>query len=135
MRKSLASRYYQLLTGHAAIGSFLHERMTGPLRLETSERRWCCGGRRELRHQDLHGVRGLEATDQEAVEEGKKYCGWKHPRAPAVRKLWRKEATEAVLEFLEDTRAGCWTSTRGARRPAEDVGQGDEGGEGGPGPP
>ena len=30
--KSLASRYYQLLSGYAAIGSFLNERMTGPLR-------------------------------------------------------------------------------------------------------
>ena len=48
---------------------------------------------------------------------------------------WSKEATEAVLEFLGDTRVGCWASTRGARRPAEDVGQGDEGEEGGPGPP
>ena len=49
--------------------------------------------------------------------------------------MWRKEATEAVLEFLEDTRVGCWTLTRGARKPAEDVGQGGEGEEGGPGPP
>ena len=30
VKKSLASRRYQLLSGHAAIGSFLHERMTGP---------------------------------------------------------------------------------------------------------
>ena len=29
-RKSLAGRYYQLLSGHARIGSFLHDRMTGP---------------------------------------------------------------------------------------------------------
>ena len=29
IRKSLVSRYYQLLSGHAAIGSFPHERMTG----------------------------------------------------------------------------------------------------------
>ena len=49
--------------------------------------------------------------------------------------MWRKEATEAVLEFLEDTRVGFWTLTRGARRPAEDVGQGGEGEEGGLGPP
>ena len=56
-----------------------------------------------------------------------KDCGWERPRAPAVRKLWRKEAIEVVLEFLEDTRVGCWTSVRGARRSAEDVGQGDGG--------
>ena len=55
--------------------------------------------------------------------------------SPAVQKLWRKEATEAVLEFLEDTRAGCWSVTQGARRQAEDVGQGGEGEEDGPGPP
>ena len=30
-RKALANRYYQLLLGHAAIGSFLHERMAGLL--------------------------------------------------------------------------------------------------------
>ena len=34
VRKSLAGRYYQLLSGHAAIGSFLHERMVEALRLE-----------------------------------------------------------------------------------------------------
>ena len=36
-----------------------------------------------------------------------KDCGWKHPKAPAVRKLWKEGATEAVLEFLRDTPAGC----------------------------
>ena len=35
--KSVAQWYYQLLSGHAAIGSFLHDRMTGPQRLETDE--------------------------------------------------------------------------------------------------
>ena len=64
-----------------------------------------------------------------------KDCGWEHPRAPAVRRLWDERATEAVLEFLKDTRVGFWTAAGTARRPAEDVGQGDEGEEGGPGPP
>ena len=30
VRKSTAQRYYQLLSSHTAIGSFLHDRMTGP---------------------------------------------------------------------------------------------------------
>ena len=30
VRKSTTQRYYQLLSGHAAIGCFLHHRMTGP---------------------------------------------------------------------------------------------------------
>ena len=33
---------------------------------------------------------------------------WEHPKAPAVSKLWEGTATEAVLEFLRDTRVGCW---------------------------
>ena len=50
VRKSLAGRYYQLLSGYAAIGSFLHERIAGPLRLESSDCRWCDSGKREPRH-------------------------------------------------------------------------------------
>ena len=50
VRKPLAGRYYQLLSGQATIGSFLHERMTGPLRRESSEYRWCGSGKRESRH-------------------------------------------------------------------------------------
>ena len=50
VRKSLASRYYQLLSGHAAIGSFPHEKVAGPLRRESSERRRCSCGKRESRY-------------------------------------------------------------------------------------
>ena len=28
-----------------------------------------------------------------------KACGWKHPKAPSVKWLWREKATEAVLDF------------------------------------
>ena len=44
--KSVAQRYYQRLSVHAATGSFLHDRMTGPQRLETDECWWCNCGRR-----------------------------------------------------------------------------------------
>ena len=46
VRKSVAQRYYQLLSGHAATGSFLRDRMTGPQRLETDECWWCNCGKR-----------------------------------------------------------------------------------------
>ena len=59
-------------------------------------------------------------------------------RAQALRWLWKEEATEAVIEFLEDTRVGCRVSSRRAlvdedRGREEGPGQGGE--EGGPGPP
>ena len=50
VRNSTAQRYYQLLTGHAAIGSFLHDRMAGPQRLDTDECCWYSCGRRQSRH-------------------------------------------------------------------------------------
>ena len=91
----------------------------------------------------LHGVPVPATPDPEALEAGGKGlrvgkgCGWKHPRAPAVRKLWKEKTTEAVLEFLEDTPAGRWISAGVARAPREEVvGEGAVSGgeEGGPGP-
>ena len=45
-------------------------------------------------------------------------------------------ATEAVLECLDDTRVGCWSSAggRSAPREAKDLGKAEEGEEGGAGP-
>ena len=61
---------------------------------------------------------------------------WKHSRAPSGKWLWKEKSTEAVLAFLRDTRVGCM---RVERRLPEDAGvrtgTGDEGEEGGPGPP
>ena len=68
-RKSLASGYYQLFSGHAAIGSFLHERMTGPQRLESSECWWCNYGKRQSCYHIFTECRA-----------------W----APQIRKLWRR---------------------------------------------
>lgn len=65
-----------------------------------------------------------------------KDCGWKLPRAPMARLLWKEKAVEAVLEFLRDTRVGCRSTVMARIGPPveekRDVG-GDE--EGGPGPP
>ena len=59
-------------------------------------------------------------------------CGWEHPRVPLVKWLWKEEATEAVLDFLQDTRVGCMVTVR---RPLEDEGGYSDNEEGGPGPP
>ena len=67
-----------------------------------------------------------------------KDCGWRHPKTPAVRKLWIEGATGADLEFLEDTSVGKWWSAGVGRAPrGEEAGEGEisEGEEGGPGPP
>ena len=48
--KSLAGRHYQPLSGDAAIGFFLHGRITGPQRLELDECWWRNCGKRQTRH-------------------------------------------------------------------------------------
>ena len=57
-----------------------------------------------------------------------KACGWKHPKAPSARHLWKDKATEAVLDFLRDTRVGCMVNVR--RLPREERGGVEEDGPG-----
>ena len=67
-------------------------------------------------------------------------CHWEHPRTPTLRWLWKEEATEAVLEFLESMRVGRRASAEAARlrvdegRGGEEV-PGQESEEDGPGSP
>ena len=87
----------------------------------------------------FHGVQGLVAPDQEAVEGHREGAWVETPKSPSGKWLWREKSTEALLAFLGSTRVGC-ISTR--RKPPEErnegwheeAGAGDEGGEGGPGP-
>ena len=61
--------------------------------------------------------------------------GWKHPRAPSSKWLWREKSTEAVLAFLGSTRVGCISGRRAAPEEVDGTDLGDEGEDGGPGPP
>ena len=78
VRESLAGRYYQLLAGHAAIGSFLHERMTGPLRREPGKCRRCDSGKRELLHHLFTERRAWGPQTQRPQKRVGKDCGRKH---------------------------------------------------------
>ena len=111
VRKSTAQRYYQLLSGHAAIGSFLHDRITGPQRLETDECWWCNCGKRQSRYHLFTEFQAWLLQIRDLRRRIGKECHWEHPRGPALRWLWKQEATEAVIEFLEDTRIGCRVSS------------------------
>ena len=86
------------------------------------------------RERPLHRVLGLAAQIRRLWKRIGKNCQWGHPRAPLVRWLRAEDATEAVLEFLGDTRVGCRTASR-TIRPRGQEGQESEGEEGGPGPP
>ena len=53
------------------------------------------------------------------------------PKGPSVRLLWDQGATETVLNFLRDTRAGCIVTLR---TPVEE-GENSEEEKSGPSPP
>ena len=76
------------------------------------------------------------SSGQENVEGDRKTCRWKHPKAPSIRHLWKGKATEAVLDFLRDTRVGCMVnSRRPPRREGGEEGEGKINEEDGLGPP
>ena len=120
--------------------SFLHERVTGPQRLMTSDCWWCNCGKRQSRHHLFTECKAWTPQIRELWRRVGKDCGWEHPRAPALRWLWKDDAVGAVVGFLESTRVGSRASAEAARaRMDEDrVGEeapGQESEEDGPGPP
>ena len=140
VRKLIAQRYYKLLSGHAVIGSFLHDWMTEPQRLEMDECWWCNCGRRQSRHHLFMECRAWLPQIRELWRRVGKDCGWEHPRAPALRWLWKDDAVGAVVEFLENTRVGSRASAAMARARVDGDRNGDEvlgqeGEEDGPGSP
>ena len=139
VRKSAAQRYCQLLSGHAAISS-LHDRMTGPQQLGSHERWWCACGRRQSRHHLFTECRAWAPQIRELWQRVGRDCGSEHPRAPALRWLWKDDAVGAVVDSLESTRVGSRVSAEMARARVgegrgEGVAWGSEGEGGGPGPP
>ena len=135
----MAGRYYQLLTGNAAIGPYLRDKIGKA----DSDRCWRCeGGKRQIRHHLFTEYRAWLPQIRKLWKGIGKVHEWKHPRAPSVRWPWREKFTEIVLVFLRSTRVGCTCIGTTRKLPEEwceegheEAGTGDEGEEGGPGPP
>ena len=111
--------------------------MTGPQRIESDERWWCNCGKWQSRHRLFTECRAWAPQIRRLWRGAGKDCHWEHPRAPSVRWLWKEEAAEAVLEYLEDTQVGCRVPSERAGRDEgsdEEEVPGSDGEEGGPGP-
>ena len=125
VRKPVAQRYYQLLPGHAATGSFLQDRMTGPQRLEAEECWWCSCGKRQWRHHLFAECQAWAPQIRELWQRVGKDCVWEHLRAPALRWLWKGDAVGAAVEFLENTRVGSRASAEMMRARLDEDRDGD----------
>ena len=130
--KPIANRYYQLLSGHAAIGPYLKDKIHKAV---DDKCWWCGGGKQQTCHHLFTECRAWLPQIRKLWKDIGKAHRWKHLRAPSGKWLWKEESTEAVLACPGSTRVGCISA---GRRPPGDVdadGAGDGGEEGGPGPP
>ena len=128
VRKTLAGRYYQLLSGRAETGTH-RVRLD---RTDTPECWWCTSGEPQPRHHLFTRCPAWRPQTRRLWKDIGEACRWERPRAPSVRYLWEGKATSAVLEFLRTTRMGYVGI---GKVPPEDRGENEEGEEGDPGPP
>ena len=100
VQKERAGRFYQLLSGHAAIAPHLQRFGQAP-----DDKCWWCGsGERQTRYHLFVRCRRWSPEIRRLWQNIERDCG---PRAPSIRFLFRDTgATAAVLEFLRDTRVG-----------------------------
>ena len=115
VRKPIARRYYQMLSGHAAMGSSPHIRRPGPQRLDSDEYWWRSCGKRQSRPHLFTERRAWAPQIRELWRRVGKDCGWEHLRAPALRWLWKDDAIGAAAGSLKDTRVESRASAEMAR--------------------
>ena len=150
-RKALASCYYQLLSGHAAIGSFLHDRMTGLRDWSRTITSGATAGR------GSRAITCLRSAGSGPPRSGGCGKGWgttatgstRGRHRPGLRFVWGalaggsgtypQVAVEEGLPGVPGGRGGgVWRAVwrgRGGRGGGGAEVSGSEGEEGGPGPP
>ena len=101
-----------------------------------SDKCWGCGGGKQQTHHHLFiECRAWAPQARKMWGAIGKACGWKHPKAPSVRHLWKDKSTEAGLDFRRDARVGCMVNVRRLPREGGEEGEGETSEEDGPGPP
>ena len=99
-RKEVASRFYQLLSGYAAVAE--HLLRVGQVSSDLCF--WCGTGERQRRHHLLVRCKRWEPEIRKMWQRVRLDCEWRG--APSVRLLFGNErAVPAVLEFVEGTGA------------------------------
>ena len=99
--KELASRFFQLLSGHAAVAEHLVR--IGQAESETCF--WCGSGERQTRYHLFVKCRRWMPEIKELWQKVRTDTGW--GGAPSIRRLFGDERNaKAILHFLEKTKVG-----------------------------
>ena len=100
-RKEVASRYYQLLSGHAAVA----EHLVRVVQATDDTCFWCGSGERQTRYHVFVKCRRWTPEIKRMWRKVRADSGWEG--APSVRRLFGDERNVgAILDFLEETRVG-----------------------------
>ena len=100
-RKELASRFFQLLSGHAAVAE--HLKRIG--QWEDERCFWCGSGARQTRHHLFIVCRRWTPEIRKLWQGVRLETGWRG--APSIRRLFGDERNvKMILEFLEKTKVG-----------------------------
>ena len=100
-RKEVASRYYQLLSGHAAVA----EHLVRVGQATNSACFWRGSGERQTRYHLMVKCRRWSPEIRKMWQRDKADSGW--GGAPSIRRLFGDGRNEkSILEFLEKTRVG-----------------------------
>jgi hypothetical protein len=103
-RKSVASRYYQLLTGHALIAPFLKNKLR---KTDSDLCWWCEDGKKQTREHLFKECKRWKTESNVLWKEVGKKLGWKHRKNKKISVLFSEDkVTGAVLQFLRDTDVG-----------------------------
>jgi ribonuclease HI len=104
VKKEVASRYYQFLTGHALTAPYLKEKLK---KQDSDECWWCESGKRQTREHLFKECSHWVSEIRDLWRAVRKEVGWRRARWKPIAALFREEkATEAVLEFLRNTSVG-----------------------------
>ena len=100
-RKDLASRFYQMLSGHAATAE--HLRRVGQTESDTCF--WCGTGERQTRYHLFVRCRRRTPEIRRLWQRVRAETGWEG--VPSIRRLFGDERNvKAILGFLEGTKVG-----------------------------
>ncbi|KAI5786256.1 hypothetical protein FPQ18DRAFT_308810 [Pyronema domesticum] len=118
VRKELASRFYQLMMGHAVIAPYLKYK----IKTSDSDICWWCDAEKRLTREHLFKeCQGWKDEIKELWKRVEWEAGWKNYRHKPISALFNdSRAMSAILEFLDKTGVGKMRGGMGQEAFAED---------------
>jgi hypothetical protein len=114
-KKEVASRFYQLLTGHAITAPYPKEKLK---KTKSDVCWWCESGRIQTRDHLFKECTKWKGEIKDLWRRVGREVGWRRAKWKPISKLFREEkAEDAILEFIRRMGVG---RKSGAREPTED---------------